>query len=141
MLPKTLDEFRFHVDRAAIRRYADITRDYNPIHLDPEFASKSQMGGIIAHGTLSLSLIWQSLSQTCRLDDASNIVLDIRFIRPVREDDWIVCGGALTDACGIYDVWVRAESPSRRELVISGTATIAAALNREEFLDKTETSS
>jgi acyl dehydratase len=124
-LSETLNQIRFQVDRAAIHRYAAITQDFNPIHLDADFASNTAMGGIIAHGTMSLSLIWQSLADTLTLDDTFNITLDIRFVRPVRENDWIVAGGTLTDARGVYDVWVRAESPSRQEVVISGTATIA----------------
>ena len=126
MLSESLKEIRFHVDKVAIGRYAAITKDFNPIHLDAEFASKTSMGGIIAHGTMSMSLIWQSLSETCKLDDDANVVLDIRFVRPVREDDWVVAGGRLVDARGVYDVWVRAEAPSRQELVISGTATLGA---------------
>ncbi len=138
MLSQTLNEVRFHVDRAAIHRYAAITQDFNPIHLDADFASKTAMGGIIAHGTMSLSLIWQSLADTLRLENNANITLDVRFVRPVREDDWIVAGGTLTDARGIYDVWVRAESPSRQEVVISGTAMIAAAGEGAEYSTKME---
>lgn len=127
MLSESLKEIRFHVDKVAIGRYAAITKDFNPIHLDAEFASKTPMGGIVAHGTMSMSLIWQSLSETCKLDDDAKVVLDIRFVRPVRENDWVVAGGTLTDPRGIYDVWVRAESPGRQEVVISGTVTLGAA--------------
>ncbi|MGB6936537.1 MAG: MaoC family dehydratase, partial [Xanthobacteraceae bacterium] len=64
MFPDQLIERRMQVDRTAIRRYADVTDDHNPIHLDPDFAAKTPMGGIIAHGMLSLSLLWQSLQAT-----------------------------------------------------------------------------
>jgi 3-hydroxybutyryl-CoA dehydratase len=141
MLSETLSTVRFNVDRAAIRRYADITHDYNPIHLDPEFAAKTPMGGIIAHGMLSLSLIWQSLSESFEPDELSNIVLDVRFVRPVRENDWIESGGILKDARGVYEVWVRAESPGRQELVISGTATLAAVSDMPTLSPKTEMNS
>lgn len=138
MFSKTLKEVRFPVDKAAIGRYASITQDFNPIHLDAEFASKTPMGGVIAHGTMSMSLIWQSLSETCKLDDDANVVLDIRFVRPVRENDWVIAGGTLVDARGVYDVWVRAEAPSRQELVISGTATLGAAGESNEFSTRVE---
>jgi 3-hydroxybutyryl-CoA dehydratase len=122
----TLPEKRFYVDREAIRKYAAITRDNNPIHLDPAFAESTAMRGIIAHGTLSLSLIWQSLSDahwpTCR----DVIRLDVRFLRPVREGDVVIAGGALKDPSGVYDVWVRVESATRNEIVISGTAMITS---------------
>jgi 3-hydroxybutyryl-CoA dehydratase len=126
MSPQMLIEQRFYVDRNAIRRYADITLDYNPLHLDADFAAKTPLGGVIAHGMLSLSLIWQSLAATFGRQSSSAIALDIRFVHPVRENDWIISGGALSDRPGKYDVWVRAESKDRSAPVISGTATIGA---------------
>jgi 3-hydroxybutyryl-CoA dehydratase len=120
MLPQQLTERRMQVDRAAIRRYADITQDYNPLHLNPEFAAHTPMGGIIAHGTLSLSVLWQSLTATFGPERMTDVAMDIRFVRPVRENDWIVAGGARA-AHSDYDVWVRAEGNDRSEIVIAGT--------------------
>ena len=124
MLPINLIERRFYVDRTAIRCYAEITQDYNPIHLDPDFAAKTSMGGVIAHGMLSLSLLWQSLVATFGRERMPGTALDIRFVKPVREDDWIIAGGMKADEQGRYDVWVRADGNGRCETVIAGTATI-----------------
>ena len=123
MLAPQLIERRMQINRAAIRRYADITQDYNPIHLDPDFAAKTPMGGIIAHGMLSLSLIWQSLAETLGAQRIANAAMDIRFVKPVREDDWVIAGGQLAGTDSTYEVWVRAEGSGRSELVISGTVT------------------
>lgn len=94
------------VDMAAILEYAEITGDFNPIHVDPAFAATTAMGGVIAHGTLSMNLIWQLVSvnfglQACRAAD-----IDIRFARPVRVGDRVTAGGKLR-ADGEYEVWVR----------------------------------
>jgi 3-hydroxybutyryl-CoA dehydratase len=127
MLPDHLVERRMQVDRAAIRRYADVTNDHNPIHLDPEFAAKTSMGGIIAHGMLSLSLLWQSLEATLGSKSMVGMALDVRFIRPVRENDWVRAGGDRAENGTGYHVWVRAEGADRSEVVISGTVTVDAA--------------
>lgn len=121
-----LSEKRLRVDREAIRKYAAITADNNPIHLDPAFAESTPMRGIIAHGTMSLSLIWQSLSEVCGPDQGDPIQLTVRFLRPVREGDIVIAGGALKDPRGVYEVWVRAESATRNEIVITGVAAIGA---------------
>jgi 3-hydroxybutyryl-CoA dehydratase len=126
MLPQMLIEKRFYVDRDAIQRYADITLDYNPLHLNAAFAAKTPHGGIIAHGMLSLSLIWQSLAATFGPQSPPAAALDIRFVHPVRENDWVISGGALSDRAGKYDVWVRAEGAGRSAPVIIGIATIGA---------------
>jgi acyl dehydratase len=127
MFPDHLIELRLQVDRATIKRYADVTNDHNPIHLDPEFAARTPMGGIIAHGMLSLSLLWQSLQETFGTERMSGAVMDIRFVRPVRENDWVTAGGQRAEDGAGYQIWVRAETGKRSEVVISGTVTIEAA--------------
>ena len=82
-----------HVDFQSILDYAHVTNDFNPIHVDKEFAARSPMGGIIAHGTMSVALIWQSLRNTLGLQALDRINLEIRFVRPVRIGD-VVTGEA-----------------------------------------------
>jgi acyl dehydratase len=112
------------VDRAAIRLYAEVTDDFNPIHIDPEFAAKTPMRGIIAHGMLSLNLVWQSLRATYGGEAAQGAKLDIRFVRPVREDDVVSAGGhMIAGSPGVYAVAVTNQNG---EPVISGTLTLPA---------------
>ena len=40
-----------------IRQFADVAGDYNPIHLDDEFASKTRFKKRIGHGMLTASFI------------------------------------------------------------------------------------
>lgn len=51
---------RVVVTQDMIDEYADITGDYNPVHVDPEYAAKTRFGGCIAHGMLTASF-----SQVC----------------------------------------------------------------------------
>lgn len=46
----------YHVDQARIDAFADITEDRQFIHVDPERARETPLGGTIAHGFLTLSL-------------------------------------------------------------------------------------
>jgi len=46
-MPDTLKPVRLAVSADAIKAYAGITGDFNPIHVDPEFAAKTPMGGDI----------------------------------------------------------------------------------------------
>ena len=45
------------VDQARIIGFADVTKDHQYIHVDPEAAEASPFGGTIAHGFLTLSLL------------------------------------------------------------------------------------
>lgn len=112
------------VDMAAILAYAEITGDFNPLHVDPAFAATTPMGRPIAHGTLSMNLIWQSIAATVGGERAGRSEIDIRFARPVFVGDRIEAGGrAVEGAAGRYDVWVRRDDGTH---VIEGTAQIPA---------------
>lgn len=122
---ETLTPVALKVDRQAILAYARITGDFNPIHVDPEFAARTAMGGVIAHGTLSLNLIWQSLAATFGSAAMRGASIDIRFTKPVREGDMVAAGGRRSaDVPERYDVWVRNQDGIS---VIEGTAILLAA--------------
>ncbi len=110
------------VDSAAIRAYAELTNDFNPIHLDPVFAASTPMGGVIAHGTMSICLLWQALFRTFGASAFEALELDIRFVKPVREGETLVAGGQPNaDDAGVYDVWVRGDDGSDR---VAGTVRL-----------------
>jgi hypothetical protein len=46
-----------HVTDELVRKFADVSGDYNPIHLDEEFARTTRFGKRIAHGMLSGAFI------------------------------------------------------------------------------------
>ena len=103
-----LQSITMRVDREAIRAYAEITGDFNPIHVDPEFAATTSMGGVIAHGTLSLNLVLQAIGKTLGAQALKGATVDVRFVKPVREGDLLEAGGkADARVPGKYEVWVR----------------------------------
>jgi acyl dehydratase len=107
---------QLHVTRAVIHQYASLTDDFNPIHVDPEFAATTPMGGIIAHGMLSLNLVWQSLRTSFGDAAIARAIMNVRFLKPVRENDLVTAGGE-QEANGHCAVWVRNQ---KDETVIAG---------------------
>jgi acyl dehydratase len=122
-LPDRLAPVRLEVRRDTILAYAEITGDWNPIHVDEAFAARSPMGGVIAHGTMSLNLLMQSIAATLGDDALRRATLDVRFVRPVRVGDTVEAGGQ-RGADGDWEVWVR---NAAGEPVIAGSAAIADA--------------
>lgn len=105
-----------------IRAYGELTGDFNPIHIDPEFASKTPMGRCIAHGTMSIGLLWQSLFGTFGPDADQRVELDVRFVKPVFAGETIEAGGApQAGEAGHYAVWVRGTDGTDR---VTGTARL-----------------
>jgi 3-hydroxybutyryl-CoA dehydratase len=121
--PTTLAPVSLTISQALIREYAELTQDFNPLHLDARFAAATPMGGIIAHGTLSMNLIWQSLAETLG-ERAQQATLDVKFMRPVRVGDRVTARGHADAAVpGQYIVWVENQ---RGEQVIAGTVVLPA---------------
>src|SRR5690606_28192685 len=87
--------------------YAELTNDFNPLHVDREFAASTPMGNTIAHGTLSVNLIWLSLERTLGSAALEHIDLDIRFLKPLFADDTVSAGGRrIPDDQYTFEVWV-----------------------------------
>ena len=77
-----LDEKVFYLDRALLKRYADASRDQNPIHQNEEFAVSVGLPNVIAHGMLTMALVGKYVSDYA---GGSGNVLEYsaRFIKPV----------------------------------------------------------
>ena len=123
MPPRRLQPRSLNVTQARIDRYARLTADPNPIHLDAAFAATTEMAGIVAHGTLSMNLLWQALEATFGQDAALGAVLDIRFLRPVRVGDRVTAEGEPDQDPGLWQVRV-VDRAGR--IVIAGTARLSS---------------
>ena len=75
------------VTQDEVNRFADLTGDHNPVHLDPAFAARTPFGGTIAHGYLTLALVvplMADLVQVTGVGTGVNYGLDrLRFPAPV----------------------------------------------------------
>jgi 3-hydroxybutyryl-CoA dehydratase len=64
--------------------FAGLTGDYNPLHMDHEFARQSPYGQPIAHGLLGVSLVAGLGSQSPNMHTAAFVeVRDWKFLKPV----------------------------------------------------------
>ncbi|HBX22148.1 MAG TPA: hypothetical protein DEF34_00710 [Desulfotomaculum sp.] len=69
--------------------YAGLSGDFNPVHINSEYAKTTQFGERIAHGPLTLGLIAPVIGM--QLPGLGSVLLDInaRFLRPVKIGDTI----------------------------------------------------
>ena len=74
---------------ADIVLFAGISCDTNPVHVDDEYAAGTRVGGRIAHGMLSASLISAAIAN--KLPGPGTIYLgqSLRFLAPVRPGDTV----------------------------------------------------
>lgn len=79
----------FDITQERINEFADVTEDWQFIHVDPEKAAKTPFGGTVAHGFLTLSMLaamtYDALPAVKGRVMGVNYGFDkIRFISPVR---------------------------------------------------------
>ena len=67
--------------------YADASGDFNPIHLDQEFAAGTRFGRTIAHGMLVAASISEMMTASFGLDWHSSGRMKLRFKAPVFPGD------------------------------------------------------
>ena len=77
------------IDQNRIDEFAAATDDHQFIHVDPEAAARTPLGGTIGHGFLSLSMLSRMAADAVLVPDnikmALNYGLDrVRFIAPVK---------------------------------------------------------
>ncbi|MBI3567217.1 MAG: MaoC family dehydratase [Gemmatimonadetes bacterium] len=77
------------VDDALVRRYADLTDDHNPVHVDEAAAAKSMFGARVAHGMLSGGFISAVIGMDLPGRGAIWLKQEMRFTRPVMIGDTI----------------------------------------------------
>ena len=75
------------VTQEQLRAYAQASGDFNPLHLDPEFAAATQFGGIVAHGMWTLALISESMAAAFAGSWLSGGSLRVRFKGAARPGD------------------------------------------------------
>jgi acyl dehydratase len=82
---------------AVVRAFAELSGDYNPIHLDDEFAARTRFGKRIAHGMISGALISAVLGY--ELKDRKIVYLSqtMKFTAPVFIDDTVTATATVTN--------------------------------------------
>lgn len=70
-------------------KYAEASGDFNPIHLNKEYARKSIFGRRIAHGLLCTGMISALLGNSLPGEGTLILREDLSFLRPVYEGDTI----------------------------------------------------
>lgn len=115
------------IQQIQLTRYAGASGDFNPIHQDEEFARAAGMGGVFAHGMLTMGFVAQALTDWAGAGTVRR--LGVRFVGLVRLKDTVTCRGRVLARSSKNDqhlveleVWAENQ---RGEKVVTGKATVA----------------
>jgi 3-hydroxybutyryl-CoA dehydratase len=86
-----------HVTQDMIDRYAEASGDFNPIHVDPDYARTGPFGRTIAHGMMTLAFAAELLNDWTggAFDEAGEI--EVVFVGPVFAGDVVELSAAVEE--------------------------------------------
>lgn len=84
------------VTQQHINLYAEASGDFNPVHIDEEFAKKTALGRTVAHGMLILAYVSQMMTNAFGQSWSTSGKLDVRFKAAARPGDTITVSGKVT---------------------------------------------
>lgn len=92
---ETLPTVEKLITQERIQSYAEASGDYNPVHVDADFAASSQFGRTIAHGMLVAASISEMMTMAFDDEWRSAGRLKLRFRAPVYPGDTITASGEI----------------------------------------------
>ena len=80
-----------------VAAYAEVTGDYNPLHFDEEFTSKTRFGRLMAQGGIAVGLIRALVAMDMPGPGTVFIRQEWQFTAPVYIDDTITAEATVVD--------------------------------------------
>lgn len=113
------------VDQEKVKQFAQVTGDFNPIHLDESFAKQTRFGRPIAHGMLLGGFISAALAKF--FGQGVYLSQTLKFQNPVYVGDQVIIKLTVKDArvergIGIIETLVINESTG--QIAVKGEAMI-----------------
>jgi 3-hydroxybutyryl-CoA dehydratase len=116
---------KIDITEEMVQLFAKVSGDFNPIHLDEEFAKKTRFGRRIAHGMISAALISRVLAMKL---GPGGIYLGqtLKFLKPIYIGDVVTIDATVTvlrEEKGIASIATTVKNQND-ELCVKGEATI-----------------
>ena len=92
-----IPEMRVTPDKYLPHRYAGASGDFNPIHIDPEFAKNVGLPGSILHGLYSMSQVARAQTQAAGGDPRKLKRLSVQFRGMGFPEQEIVVSGTVRE--------------------------------------------
>lgn len=110
-----------------IRMFAEVSTDFNPVHMDDDYAQDTIFEGRIAHGMLTAGLISAVIGEQLPGHGTVYMGQTLKFLAPVRPGDMVV---AEVEVIGIDYAKRRVQLETRclvdGKKVLVGEATVLA---------------
>ncbi len=116
-----------------IDAFAELSGDFNPVHMDAEYAATTPFGRRIAHGALSASLISAILGNDLPGPGAIFVELNMRFRKPAFIDDEITARAEIVEINEKYGrLKMKVSCSINGKIIIRGDAGVMVSKRPQE---------
>ncbi len=123
------------ISESDINMFADISGDYNPVHIDQEAAERSIFGKRIAHGMLVGSLISNAIGMKLPGPGTIYMEQDMKFLKPVYIGDTVTVEVEVAEIINVKKSILKLltiVTNQQSEVVIDGFAVVKAPQEESE---------
>lgn len=122
------DEFSFErfIDEDLVNKFAALTGDFNPLHVDQKYAEQTEFGGRISHGMLLASLFSTLVGMHLPGEKALYISQESRFRSPLNLNTKVKVEGKVTakfDALNMIELQTTIKDEEGK-VVVDGLARV-----------------
>lgn len=86
---------RKQITQQKINDFAELSGGTDPIHIDPEYAAKTEFKSTLAHGLMQVGYISEILYTCFGQAWLSNGTMNIKFVAPVKVNEEITTTGTI----------------------------------------------
>lgn len=118
-------EFSHTITDDDVEKFAALTDDYNPLHIDKEFGAQSMFGKNIVHGMLAASFFSTLVGMYCPGERALYMSQTLQFKKPIFYNDEITVRGTIIDKTeSVHLISIKTEVIRDGVVVIDGEAKV-----------------
>lgn len=117
--------FNRKISKKDVMNFAKLSGDFNPLHVDAEFGSKSKFKNNIIHGMLAASLFSTLVGMHCPGEKSLYMSQTLNFRQPVYYDDTVtVKGTVISKNDSIKMITLKTEILRNEKVAIDGEAKV-----------------
>jgi acyl dehydratase len=120
----SIPELKVTPDKYLPHRYAGASGDFNPIHLDPEFAKQVGLPGNILHGLYSMAQVARANTAAAGGDPRSLRRLKVQFRGMGVPEQEITVSGTVKEATGARVVVDTGAEQAGKRIIRNGEAEL-----------------
>ena len=111
-------------DKYLPHRYAGASGDFNPIHIDPEFAKAVGFERNILHGLSTMAFVAKACTDAAGGDPRKLKSLNVRFAKPVLVEQTVTIIGKEESANGGTSLLIEVTNDEGETVISHGSATV-----------------